>query len=66
MKIDQITEDKVSAALHVANARHGQTLDRLRELLDMHIHRAAREGTSVNGIELSADLESFIETERLR
>jgi len=66
MKIEQITEDKVSAALHVANARHGQTLDRLRELVDMHMHRAAREGDTVEGMELVRDIESFIETERLR
>jgi hypothetical protein len=63
-RLESINEGKDSAALHTVNAKFANLLDRLNELLEMHKHRAAREGTAVNGIELSADLESFIETER--
>ena len=66
MKIDQITEDKVSAALHVANARHGQTLDRLQEILAIHKNRSGRQGQEISGRELINDIEIFIETQRLR
>jgi len=64
MKIDQITEDRVSAALHTANAKHAQCIERLFELLKHHKAQAAEQGTSVNGIELAEDLEAFIEEER--
>ena len=66
MKIDQITEDKNSAALHVANARQGQTLDRLQEILAIHKNRSERLGQEISGRELVNDVEIFIETQRLR
>ena len=64
MKYNEITEDRVSAALHTANAKHAACIEKLFELLKYHKNVAAEEGTSVNGIELAEDLEAFIEEER--
>jgi hypothetical protein len=64
MKIEQITEGKDSAALHVANAKRAVCLTKLEELLRYHKNIAAEEGTAVNGIDLADDLESFIESHR--
>ncbi len=70
MKIEQIIEGPNSAALHranasirIANEKYKEFVGRVQELLTHHKEVAAEDGTSVNGIELSDDLEHLLQDE---